>query len=83
MLKELLLQKKFLMTILGLLAAFTARYGFELPLEEAAAVLGAFLTYVYSQGKADQGKEAAKIQAASPKPPDTLVQQINEAEPSK
>jgi hypothetical protein len=82
-LKTLLQQKKFIMTILGLVASITARYGFNLPVEEAATILTAFMVYVYSQGKADTGKEAALIQAANPKPEHVNIQNVNPAPPEE
>lgn len=82
--KTLLLSKKFIGTLVGVIAAIAARHGFNLPVEESAAILAAFMTYVFSQGQADKGKEAALIQAANPQPEQINVQNVNtEAPPSK
>lgn len=77
-LKVLFLSKKFIVMVVGLIAAITARHGFDLPVDESAAILGAFLTYVFAQGQADKGKEAALIQAANPKASETVnIQAVN------
>jgi Flp pilus assembly protein TadB len=62
--REFLRSRKFLVALFGLIAALVAFYVLHLP-EAAGAILLASMTYVIGQGKADQGKEAAKILSQS------------------
>ena len=62
-LKQLLTSKKFIVMVAGLLVAFAARYGLNLDETEVAGILAVVIAYLFTQGQADKGKEAAKVQA--------------------
>lgn len=62
---ELLKSKKFILMIAGTIAAAAMKIGLNLPVEDIAAVLAPLIAYIFAQGWADNGKEAAKINAVA------------------
>ncbi len=62
-------------------ASMLAKWGLELSdatvQQIAATIAGLFGLLIHAQGRADQGKEAAKVAAATPAVPQTV--QINDA----
>ena len=67
-LRGLLGSKKFVALIVGLLVALAARMNLPeaIAQEAAAGIVGAFAIYINAQGRADTGKEAAKIAKEEP-----------------
>ena len=65
--KEMLTSKKFLASIAGFIVTAAARIGLELDPVVVAALLASVIGYVISQGWADSGKEAAKIEQQTEK----------------
>ena len=65
--KEMLTSKKFLASIAGVIVAAAARIGLELDANVVIELLIPIVGYVVSQGWADSGKEAAKIEQETEK----------------
>ena len=59
----LLGSKKAMMAVLSTVASLVALFGYNLPVEVVAVIVGPLWLYIFSQGRADQGKEAAKVSA--------------------
>ncbi len=82
---RLLTSTKFLTTVIGMIvtagATLFTRYGIDVSTEAlqqvAITVASLFGILLHAQGRADQGKEAAKVVAATPAVPQTV--QINDA----
>ena len=64
-LRRLLGSTKFVMAVLGMIAYAASRYGFEFSVEEAMLFVGPLIAAILGQGIADNGKEAARINAAA------------------
>lgn len=65
--KSLLGSKKFVATVLAVIAYFTAKVGFEFDPNEAAMAISPFLAFILGQGLADLGKEKSKVESATVK----------------
>lgn len=65
LIRETLKSKKFVLMIAGTLTAALMKIGLNLPTEDVAAVLTPLIAYLLAQGWADNGKEAAKINAVA------------------
>ena len=63
-LKMMLGSKRAIATVAGLCVALGAKLGLDLDNEIVIAILGSVAFYVYSQGQADKGKEAMKLDIA-------------------
>ena len=61
---EMLTSKKFVTSVASLIAGFTARIGYDVPVEDVVVLIGPAISYVIAQGIADHGKSKAKIDAA-------------------
>ena len=59
--KTLLGSKKFIATLLAVIAFFAAKLGLEFNSTEVALVIAPFIAYILGQGRADQGKAAEKL----------------------
>lgn len=64
-LKTMLLSKKFLAMVAGLIVSFAARYGLNLSEAEVAGIVALFVAYILGQGITDSGKSAAKVEAVA------------------
>lgn len=71
-LKEMLVSKKFIALVAGLISTVLVTFGVEINEENIVQLItlilgmsGMVSSYIVGQGLADQGKEAAKIQAVS------------------
>lgn len=69
MLKQLATSKKAVATIAGVIVTAVARFGLDLDETATATLISPILAYIIGQGWADSGKEAARIQTESLKPP--------------
>ena len=58
--KGLLGSKKALMAVLGVVASLVALFGYDLPVEQVGLIVAPLWLYIFAQGRADTGKEAAK-----------------------
>lgn len=65
MLKDIFTSKKVMMALAGGITALIARFGFDAPSEMVMSILAFVSVLIFGQAKADEGKEAAKIEAAS------------------
>lgn len=63
MVKGFLTSKKFVAMVAGLVVSYAARYGLHLSEVEVAGIVALFVSYIFAQGQADKGKEAAKVEA--------------------
>jgi len=63
--KEFLTSKKFIAAVAGILLTLLAKLHFEIPESTVQELVGLIIAYLISQGWADRGKEAAKIQATA------------------
>lgn len=54
--REMLLSKKFLASVAGVVVAAAGRIGMDLPLEDVASILSPIMAYILGQGLADIGK---------------------------
>jgi hypothetical protein len=61
--------KKFITFVTTAIVAFAARKGLDIDPELVAAFIGLGGILIFGQGLADQGKEAAKVRAASDQAP--------------
>jgi acid phosphatase family membrane protein YuiD len=61
-LKMMLGSKRAIATVAGLAVALGAKLGLDLDNELVISILAAVAVFVYSQGKADEGKEAMKLE---------------------
>lgn len=61
LIKELLTSKKFLVFVSGVIVTFLARYGFNADPLIIQGVIAMVVAYLFGQGIADSGKEAAKV----------------------
>ena len=59
---EVFTSKKWWAQVAGVVAGLAGAAGFDLPAETILAVISPILTYIVSQGLADMGKEAKKVQ---------------------
>jgi len=59
--QEVLHSKKAKATIAGVITVFAGHFGFDMPQDMSLQVAGMVIAYVVSQGFADWGKEAKKI----------------------
>ena len=59
-LRDMLQSKKFLAAVAGVLVGIAGRIGLELETESLMAVLSPIVAYIFGQGIADAGKEAAR-----------------------
>ena len=64
--KEMLLSKKFLSALAGVIAAAVGRLGLDLASEDLMTILAPLMAYIVGQGLSDQGKEAEKIKYMPP-----------------
>jgi hypothetical protein len=62
MIREAGTSKKFIVTIAGTITAAFLKIGLDIPVEDVAAILAPVIAYLFAQGWADRGKEAAKVQ---------------------
>ena len=62
-LKGLLASKKFVAMIVGLIVIIVGKLGLNLDPEAVTKVVGLIMAYIVGQGIADNGKEAAKVEA--------------------
>ena len=60
--KDLLTSKKFLTAVLTVLLMILGKFGLEIDIEVALAIVLPLLAYILGQGIADNGKEKAKIE---------------------
>jgi|TARA_R110002096_G_scaffold55026_13_gene141634 uncharacterized membrane protein (DUF441 family) len=61
--KQLFSSKKFTAMVIGIAATFLAdKYGLDQ--EQTTLILGTIISYIIGQGIADNGKEAAKVEAS-------------------
>ena len=60
-LREMFTSKKFVASVAGVIVGGAARIGLELPVEDVATILSPIIAFILSQGWADSGKEAAKL----------------------
>jgi len=67
--KGLLGSKKALMAVLGVVASLVALFGYDLPVEQVGLIVAPLWLYIFAQGRADTGKEAAKVLADKPADP--------------
>jgi len=70
--REQLKSKKFRVLIVGIVLAIGGKLGLNLDPILIKYVVGLCMAYLVSQGIADQGKEAAKINALNPKGPEQI-----------
>jgi hypothetical protein len=77
MMRELLNSKKFIVCISGMFALIVGKYLLHIDDATVTKLFGIIVGYLLSQGLADIGKEAAKINAEAPVNPDTIVTQVN------
>lgn len=61
--RALLLSRKFIAALTGVLVGLAAKYGLKLDPETVGILVSPLVAYVVSQGMADKGKEAARIAA--------------------
>jgi len=61
MLSELLTSKKAIAAATGVIIAFAARYGLELPSDAVTQILTPIVAYIVGQGMADFGKHSKKV----------------------
>lgn len=76
-LRRLFSSTKFYTFLTGVIVALGLRYGINLDPELVLAILGLAGLLIGAQGAQDFGKEAKKIEAATPKPPDRVQQTVN------
>lgn len=62
--KEAATSKKFIVTVAGVIAAAAMKINLELSTEAVATILAPVVAYLFAQGWADSGKEAAKVEGA-------------------
>jgi hypothetical protein len=65
--KSLILSKKFIAALAGVLVGLGARWGLSLDTETVAVLVAPLLVYIIAQGQADKGKAAAQIVANADK----------------
>lgn len=65
LLKQLLSSKKFIVTVSGFIVTLLAKLKFNIDPTTMVALVTMIVGYLLSQGWADAGKEAAKIEAVS------------------
>ncbi len=53
--------KKLAAALAAVIVAAVSRWGLELDSQDVAILITPFVIYVYSQGRADQGKEAVRM----------------------
>ena len=53
--------RKFIATVLAVIAFFAAKLGLDFNAAEVAIVVAPFIAYILGQGRADTGKEAEKL----------------------
>lgn len=58
LIREVLTSKKAIAAIVGVIVAFAARYGLELPADAVTQVISPIVAYIIGQGFADFGKSA-------------------------
>jgi uncharacterized membrane protein (DUF441 family) len=63
--KEFLTNKKFIVAAAGVIIAFSAKHGLNLDPETTQYIVGIVIAYLIGQGIADNGKEAAKVNAVA------------------
>jgi uncharacterized membrane protein (DUF441 family) len=63
--RGLLLSKKFIAAISGVVVALATKKGFHLDTDMVGVLLSPIVAYIVSQGIADKGKAAAVIEAAA------------------
>lgn len=77
-LKRFLSSRKTLIMLAGFIVYFAAKKGIILDPDDVKAVLIFFSSLLGAQGLNDFGKGKAAIEAANPKPPDTVnIQTVN------
>lgn len=59
--KEMLMSKKFLSALAGVISAAVGRLGLDLASDDLLTILAPLMAYIVGQGLSDQGKEAEKI----------------------
>ena len=60
---EMLVSKKFIVAIAGVIVAAAAKIGLDLDTESVALILSPIIAFILGQGVADSGKAAAKVTA--------------------
>lgn len=65
LLRELLLSKKFIAAVAGVIVGLAAKKGLAWDTETVAVIISPLVAYVVGQGVADRGKEAAKVSASA------------------
>lgn len=61
--KKLLTSKRFATAVSGILfVVLNEKLGLDLPMTSVVSIVGLIIAFVVSQGSADKGKEAAKLQ---------------------
>jgi hypothetical protein len=64
LIRELLSSKKFVTSLLAVVAAVCVKLGApEAKVDELVAIVSPFLVYIGAQGLADAGKEKAKVES--------------------
>lgn len=63
--REFVTSKKFIAAVAGILITLLAKLKFDVPESTVQEIVGLIIAYIISQGWADSGKEAAKINAVS------------------
>ena len=77
--KEAATSKKFIVSIAGAITGAALKIGLDLPTEDVAAVLSPMIAYIFAQGWADKGKEAAKVTGTV----EIATAQLSGAEPNQ
>lgn len=80
---RLLSSMKFWTTILGVVTALGAKYGFKVDPDVYWSIIGLFGLLVGAQGLTDNGKEAAKITATAAAPNTDNSTNVNTKEETK